>query len=265
MKYDNVKLGVIDKYKVWLARREAEKSRKWFDKIEGEVSEVDYTDSDNLQLELLKQKKMKKAISDAKRKYKKSRLKSQIDENKFIEQYLEDNGIIQPHKTDFKTNHLRNSESVKESQKKFSYKSSQLIPEVYYKTESNVYKVPFEFSNWCLNSQNSKSENVVPLVMIKDGIYLIQDNAIKLEDKYNMLKKIIDTSLNEIGQSLPGSSHNIDFTNMCNKVLYECSIAQSLKERDKLEEAVLNLKKVVDEVLRYNEELSKGNSQSIKR
>ncbi len=33
MKYDNVKLGLIDKYKVWLARHEAEKAENGLIKL----------------------------------------------------------------------------------------------------------------------------------------------------------------------------------------------------------------------------------------
>ena len=57
MNYEKIKLGLIGKVKVWKARREAEKARAWRDKIEHEISEVDYTEAEKLKEELLEQKK----------------------------------------------------------------------------------------------------------------------------------------------------------------------------------------------------------------
>ena len=52
MDYNKVKLGLIGRFKVWRARREAEKDREWNDKIEHEVSEVDYSEAERLEAEV---------------------------------------------------------------------------------------------------------------------------------------------------------------------------------------------------------------------
>lgn len=70
MDYNKVKLGLIGRFKVWSARREAEKTRNWRDNIEHEISEVDYTEAERLEADLLEQKRIKKATRDASRLYK---------------------------------------------------------------------------------------------------------------------------------------------------------------------------------------------------
>lgn len=61
MDYNKVKLGLIGRFKVWNARREAEKARSWRDNIEHETSEVDYSEAERLEADLLEQKRIKKS------------------------------------------------------------------------------------------------------------------------------------------------------------------------------------------------------------
>lgn len=70
MDYSKMKLGLIGRFKVWNQRRIAEAQRNQYYKDEGELLEVDYSEADKLQADLLEQKRIKKATRDAARLYK---------------------------------------------------------------------------------------------------------------------------------------------------------------------------------------------------
>ncbi len=236
MGYNNEKLGLFDRFKVWRARRDAEKDRKWFDKIEGEASEVDYSYAEQLQSELLYRKKNKKTTGDTEKLFKRDNKTFSIpDKDKYIEQY-----------------------PTEKTAEEVAYKKTNQKPEIYYKIGNDIYEVPFLFTYWCLNAIENGKDFPVPLRTNDGSAYFIQDDKMQPEDKYNMLKCLLENSLTEIGQDLAmleaESSPDAPFPTLCRQASYIEYIAEKLQESGKIEEAISKLERMIEQIFKYNRE-----------
>ena len=96
MNYDEVKLGLIDRLKVWNARRMTKKQTRQISRKYNEGQFVDFSEADELEENLLNQKKLKIATRDARKLFKSAYGKDNdgLGEADFINYYLMDNGII---------------------------------------------------------------------------------------------------------------------------------------------------------------------------
>lgn len=126
MNYSDVKLGLIGRLRVWNERRIAEKIRKEYGKNEGELVEVEYSDADKLEKELLEKKKIKKATKDAAKFYRIAYGKDDdgVGEADFIEQYLTDNGLkpkVPSYSSHDKTHKFMEQYSVEKSPEELNY------------------------------------------------------------------------------------------------------------------------------------------------
>lgn len=108
MDYNNVKLGLIGRLRVWNERRIAESIRDQIYKHEGERVEVDYSAANRLEKELLEQKRIKKATRDAKQMYKTTYGKNNdgVGESDFVDERLEEWGLKEPKKSPKKENFM---------------------------------------------------------------------------------------------------------------------------------------------------------------
>lgn len=270
MDYNNVKLGLIDRFKVWRARRDAEKDRKWLDGIEGEVSEVDYSYADKLQEDLLDRKKTKKATRDAEKLFKRES-NSLSDKNKFIEQYLIQNGLKQktlPEAEQAKRHSFMDKYSTEKTEEEIAYEQASQKSEIYYKIGNDIYKVPFLFENWCFNEIEKGKDSPIPLRTNDGKSYFIQDDTMQPDDRYTMLKRLIDNSLTEIGQDLAmlevESSPDAPFPTLCRQASYIDYIAKKLQESGRIEEAIQKLEKMTEKIFKYNQERLKQEQEDVR-
>ncbi len=272
MDYNKVKLGLIDRFKVWRARRDAEKDREWFDKTEGEASEVDYSYAEQLQSELLDRKRIKKATRDAEKLFKRDNKTFPIpDKDKFIEQYLIDNGLKQkalPEAEETKQHSFMDKYPTEKTAEEVAYEQASQRPEIYYKIGNDIYKVPFLFTNWCLNAIENGKDSPVPLRTNDERAYFIQDDKMQPEDKYNMLKRLLDNSLTEIGQDLAmlevESSPDAPFPTLCRQASYIEYIAKKLQESGKIKEAIPKLERMNEKIFKYNRERLEQEQENVR-
>lgn len=144
MNYNNVKLGLIDKFKIWRERRAAEKIRKMNDKLEHEVSEVDYSAADRLKSDLLEQKRIKRATKDASRIYKTAYGKNNdgIGMDDYIEQYLLENGLKKQILPIPRGHNFMQKYSVEKSKDELAYEREKNIEKI--NDEKNLKEENFE-------------------------------------------------------------------------------------------------------------------------
>ncbi len=86
--YDRVELGLIDRFKVWRARKNADKAAETYYKYEGEHIEVDYSEANALKEKLLQDRRIKIATKDAKRLCRAEHGRNYAGEKEYIEKYL---------------------------------------------------------------------------------------------------------------------------------------------------------------------------------
>lgn len=151
MDYNKVKLGLIGRFKVWNQRRIAEAQRDQYYKDERELLEVDYSEADKLQADLLEQKRMKKATRDAMRLYKKVYGKNNdgIGETDFIEDYLVENGLKQkalPEPETSKKHNFMEQYSTEKSEEELAYEQATQKKTMYYEIDGVKYELPIMFS-----------------------------------------------------------------------------------------------------------------------
>ena len=200
MDYENVKLGLIEKIKVWRLRREAEKIRNIQDHIEGEISEVDYSEADRLEADLLEKKRIKKATRDARRVFKHCNniekygydVLDGISEEKFIEKYLVEHGVekkrlTSPEIPETKHDFIKKY-SIEKSEEERSYEKANDEPKIYYKVDGKEYELPSTFD---IQFKSMKERGIeIPLKKLEDGKYLIMDNEMEPKSKWEMLDAI---------------------------------------------------------------------------
>ncbi len=256
--YNKVKLGLIDRYLVWKIRRDALREKKLFNTIDGNFSEVDFSYADRLQTELLTRKKIKMATRDAKRLFRKeNRVFSMSDKDKFIEQYLVENGLMQKALPEAKPNNHDFIEKypTQEPSKEIPHEQTTQIPEIYYKIGNDFYKTSFAFSFWYFDSINNGLDPHINLRTNDGKSYFIEYDKMQSEDKYNMLNRLINTSLNDIGQYLAQSDvesgFNAHFSNICNQASYMDYIAKNLYAKGNIDEAVTKLETMTERIFKY--------------
>ena len=266
MDYNKIKLGLIDRFKVWRVKREAEKTREWRDSIEHEISEVDYSEAERLEADLLEQKRIKRATKDATRLYKRVYGKNNdgIGETDFIEDYLVENGLKQkvlpePEKT--KKHSFMEQYTTEKSEEELAYEKAtkKQEPEVYYKIGDTAYKTSFLFTDWCFKEINNGKDSPVPLTTNDEKAYFIQEDKMQPEDKYNMLKKLIDTSLTQMTMVLADTDEKYGpdspFPTLCRQASYIDYAAKKLHESGKIEEAITKLEKMNEKIFKYYDKL----------
>lgn len=266
MDYNKVKLGLIGKFKVLRERRVAEKNRAWYDKMEGEVTEVDYSVADKLAENLLEQKRIKKATRDASRLYKSIYGKNNdgIAKANFIDDYLAKNGLKQkvlPKPETLKMHSFMDQYPTEKSEKDIAYEKANQEQKVYYRIGDTNYKTCFLFKDWCFREINDEKDSPVPLTTNDGKSYFIQTEKMQPEDKYNMLNKLIDTSLREIGGVLTMSDEQMSpehpFAILCAKASFIDYITKKLHESEKIEEANQKLEKMTEMIFNYGQEIFK--------
>ncbi len=274
MDYNKVKLGIIGKFKVWNQRRIAEAQRQQYYKDEGELLEVDYSEAEKLEADLLEQKRIKKATRDAAKLYKSVYGKNNdgVGESDFIEDYLVENGLKQkalpePEKT--KKHNFIEQYPTEKSAEELAYEKANQIPEVYYKIGDTIYKTPFSFTDWCFREKNNGKDTPVPLTTNDEKAYFIQTEKMQPEDKYNMLNKLIYTSLSETSMNLAmldeKSSPDDPFPTLCRKASFIDHISKKLYESGKIEESIQKLEKMTEQIFQYNQERLKKEQEQEER
>ena len=263
MDYDNIKLGLIGRFKVWRERREIEKDRKWHDSTENEISEIDYSAADQLAAHLLEQKRIKRATRDAAKLYKSTYGKNNdgVGKDDFIEDYLIKNGLKQkalPEPETSKKHSFMEKYPIEKSKEELAYEKANLKPEVYYKIGDMTYKTSFLFANWCFREINEGKDSPVPLTTNNGRDYIIQTEGMKPEKKYIMLNKLISTSLDGIGMDLAAlgeqSSPDAAFPSLCRLASRVSRNSKKLYESGEIEEAITKLEKMTEKIFRYNKE-----------
>lgn len=264
MNYDEVTLGLIGRFKVWRARRGAEKNRDWRDN-----KEVDYSGAEGLKIQLLKEKAIKRATNDAERLYKRAYGKNNdgVGESDFIEDYLVQNGLKQKVLPEASKEHgFMEQYPVEKLEKEKATKKPE--PEVYYKIGDTVYKTSFLFRNWCFKEINNGKDSPIPLRTNDEKAYFIQDDKMQPEDKYNMLNKLIDTSLDEMAMVLRDKDKNdgpeSPFSILCRQASYIDYIAKKLHKNGKIEEAILKLEKMTENIFKYYDKILQSEKEEAR-
>lgn len=277
MDYNKVKLGLIDRFKVWRERREAEKTRTWRDNIEGEISEVDYSTADKLEADLLEQKRIKKATRDASRLYKSiyGRNSDGVGKDDFIEDYLVENGLKQkalpePEKT--KRHSFMEQYPTEKSESELAYEKARSEKKIYYEIDGVKYEMPYRFSHiYFEQMQNGDFEsNNFPALTTNDEInYIINTQKMTPENLNGMLKRMIDMSLLEIGEHTyaistinPETELQETFPRLTRQASYNDYVAKKVFEEGKVEEANAKLEKMAKKILEFYQDMMSRDEQA---
>ena len=277
MDYNNVKLGLIDRFKVWRERREAEKTRTWRDNIEGETSEVDYSVADKLESDLLKQKRIKKATRDASKLYKSLYGKNNdgVGKDDFIEDYLVENGLKQktlPEPKIKKRHSFMEQYSTEKIEEEPAYEKARREKKMYYEIDGVKYELPYAFSSLYFEQmQNGNFESYYfPALTTNDEVnYVINAQKMTPEKLNGMLKRMIDTSLNEIGMHTymistvnPETELKETFPKLTRQVSNNDYVAKKFFDEGKIEEANAKLEKMAKKILDFYKDLMSRDEQS---
>ena len=277
MDYNNVKLGLIDRFKVWRERREAEKNRAWRDNIEGEISEVDYSVADKLESDLLEQKRIKKATKDASKLYKSTYGKNNdgVGKDDFIEEYLVENGLKQkalPKPEETKRHNFMEQYPTEKSEEELAYEKARSEKKIYYEIDGVKYEMPYRFSHFYFKQmQNGDFEsNNFPALTTTDEInYIINTQKMTPENLNGLLKRMIDMSLTEIGEHTyalstidPETELQETFPRLTRQASYNDYAAKKIFEEGKVEEANSKLEKMVKKVLEFYQDMMSRDEQS---
>jgi len=269
MDYSKMKLGMIDKIKVWNQRRIAEARRNQYYKDEGELLEVDYSEADKLEMDLLEQKRIKKATKDAAKLYKQSYGKNNdgVGESDFIEDYLIENGLKQkalPSPQISRRQEFISQYPTEKSDAELAYEQANTKPEMYYKIEGVLYKIPSIYQHLYLEKIKN-GELSIPLEDKGNNRYVILDDKMAPEDKYSMLNRIIDVSLSQIGEEvyaitedLPESELRDTFPALCRKASYIDYVSKKLYSEGKVEDANVKLEKIISRTLKFHQDMYKA-------
>ena len=277
MDYNKIKLGLLGKFKVWNARRIAEAQRNQQYKDEGELLEVDYSVADKLEADLLTQKRIKRATKDASKLYKKVYGKNNdgVGEADFIEDYLVENGLKQkmlPSSEPPKKHSFMEKYSTVKTEEELSYERETQEKAMYYEIDGVKYKIPFLFSYKYFEQMEKGDFNLDFPLTTNDGIhYVIKSNAMAPEAKHNMLKKLIDSSLSQIGEEtyiISAQSPNTELKESFPKLTRQASMndyyVKKLYSEGNIEEANSKLERMVGKILQFYDEMSKDPNEEIR-
>lgn len=277
MDYNKVKLGLIERFKVWSARRAAEKTRNWRDDIEHEISEVDYSETERLEADLLEQKRIKKATRDASRLYKRVYGKNNdgIGEADFIEDYLVENGLKQkalPEPSASKKHSFMEQYPVEKSGEEKAYEQATQKKTMYYEIGGIKYEVPLMFSQKYFEQMKSGDVDLDFPLTTNDGInYVIKTSEMAPDAKYNMLKRMIDLSLTQIGEETymiaeanPNTELKESFPKLTRQASYNEYAVKKLYSEGKIEEANIRLEEMTGKVLKFYQDMSRSEQEEIR-
>lgn len=200
MDYNELKLGLFEKSKLWIERRKAESQRRQHYKDSGELLEIDYSKADKLKNDLLENKKIKKATKDAMRLYKMlySNNDDEIFKNNFIENYLTKNGVktkTLPEHSDHQKHSFMEQYPTKKSEEEIAYEHGNITPKIFYKINDVEYELPHDFYEYALNMAHQGK--IIPLEEKEPENYIISDDEMNSYDKYHMLKKMLNITSND--------------------------------------------------------------------
>ena len=205
-KYSNVKLGILDRIKVWNEKRAADSFVRAYKDVEGDDGlGVDYTKADALEIKLLEQRRLKIATKDARREYKaylKQGGNDGLGEADYIEKYLMENGLKQktlPAPEPSKNHEFMSKYPVEKTPEEVAYEKANEQPEIYYKIGDIEYELPLGFENYIQKTQ--ASTHPIYLDEKGKGKYVINEK-IRPEDKYEMLKNMTKSSMNYLSALL---------------------------------------------------------------
>ena len=274
MDYNKIKLGLIGRFKVWSARREAEKTREWRDNIEHENSEVDYSEAERLEADLLEQKRIKRATKDATRLYKRIYGKNNdgIGETDFIEDYLVENGLKQkvlpkPEKT--KKHSFMEQYSAEKSQEEVAYERANIQPKIYYRINGTEYELPSSFYQYSVRMANM--DKFLPLEELENGNYILVDDKMKPHDKFDMLTSMLDITstsamgwINEYLLDLKDEQLEERKNSLCRKLGFHEYAAKKLSTEGKVDKANTILTSSIEEMLKFEQELLQSEQEEAR-
>ena len=265
MDYDKVKLGVLGRFKVWRARKEAEKDRAWHDKIEGEITEIDYSKAERLKVDLLQKKRIKKATRYASRLYKKVYGKNNdgIGETDFIEDYLAENGLKQkalPNPETLQKHSFMKQYPIEKSEEELAYEKANKQPKIYYRINDKKYELPSAFYQYAIRMANM--DKLLPLEEQSSGNYILVDDKMNPNDKYNMLSDILDIIsknsmgwINEYLLDLKNEQLEEQKNSLCRKIDFREYSAKKLCSEGKSNKANTILTGCIEDMLKFEQEL----------
>ena len=263
MDYNDVKLGLIDRFKVWNERRAAEARRQQYLKDEGELLEVDYSEADKLAEELLNNKKIKKATRDAAKMYKATYGKNDdgVGKDDFIEEYLIEKGLKQkklPEKNNHPKENFMARYSTKKSEEELIAEKMRNRPTVYYRVGDKEYDTTFIFADWCFETNKNGGDLKIPLARKDAKNFVVEYEKMNPEDKFTMNKKLINDLLNvssgELAMMDEPSSPDAPFPKLCRLASIVDHSADKLKGQGNVEEAASRLKGIIEKIFQYREE-----------
>lgn len=273
MDYNKVKLGLIEKFKVWNKKRIAEIQRDKYYKVEGELLSVDYSEANKLQLDLLKQKKIKKATKDASRLYKKfyGKNNDEMGESDFIEDYLAQNGLIQKKVSEPDTpkkDSFMEKSPVEESTEKIVNEKTNKQPKIYYRINDKNYELPSSFYQYAINMANM--DKFLPLEEQEDGNYILVDNKMNPNDKYNMLSSMVDIIstnvmgwINEYLLDLKNEQLENRKNNLCRKINQHEYIAKKLYAEGNAAKANEILTGCIEYILNFEQVILQAEQETL--
>lgn len=271
--YGEIKLGPIDRYKVWREKRTAEKDRAWRDKIEHETSEVDYSQAERLESDLLNKKRIKRATRDAIRLYKRDKRNEEkigydvldgLGKEEFVQEYLKANGLKQRALPEPQKRHAfmdqyptEKSEEEKKNQEK----------SMYYVIDGVRYKLPITVSTMYFEQMKRGKIDAdnFPILISNDGInYTIDAKAMDPQRKNRVLEHITNCSILYIGElAYEFSDGNIEteplksYSKLGKKSNYVDYLVKKLNTDGKTDDANVKLEKMLREALEFNQEMLK--------
>lgn len=275
MDYDKIKLGFVDRFKVWKSRREIRQYSEWRDEMEGGFSEIDYSRAEKLEADLLEVKKIKKATKDAIKKYKKED-RDRISREEFIEQYLIQNGLKE--KMLAEAGKTKRCDFISkypiEQTEKSDYKNITKEKKICYEIDGVKYELPYKLSHMYLEQikKGDFKTNSFPRLRTNNGFeYLIESQKMTPENKYNMLKKIIDIYLIQISEEIhkitqENSQTEIkkEFSKLTGKILENNYESNNLYHEGKFEEVNIKQEEMIKKLFEFNKYMLKNEQEIIK-
>ncbi len=253
------------------------KTRKWRDNIENEISEIDYSDAERLEADLLEQKRIKRATRDATRLYKRVYGKNNdgIGEADFIEDYLVENGLKQkalPEPDNSRKHSFMEKYPVEKSKGELDYEQVTQKKTMYYEIDGIKYEVPLMFSQKYFEQMQSGDVDLDFPLTTNDGInYVIKTREMTQEDKHNMLKRMIDASLSQIGEETymivegnPNTELKESFPKLTRQASYNDYVADKLYSEGKIKEANSRLEKMTGKILKFYQDMSKSEQEEAR-
>lgn len=275
MDYDKIKLGFIDRFKVWKLRREIRQYSEWRDEMEGGFSEIDYLRSEKLEAELLEVKKIKKATKDAIKKYKKED-RGIISCEEFIEQYLIQNGLKKKMLTEGEKTKRYDfiSKCPIKQIEEFDYENITKRKNIYYEIDGVKYELPYNILNMYLEQikKGDYKQEFFPELRTNNGIdYYIYFQEMIPENKYNMLKNIIDMYLKQISEKIyMMTQENLqteikkEFSKLTGQILENKYESNNLYQEGKIKDGIVRQEEMIKRLFEFDKNILKDEQEIIK-